>query len=59
MLAALFGGIWSNSLFMAKLTRKMLATLQEFMVRMADFINVEDILKALIDPRRFKMEEED
>ncbi|XP_042942838.1 uncharacterized protein LOC122277020 [Carya illinoinensis] len=49
-LAALLGGVWPCSPFMAKLTRRTPSTLREFMDKADDFVNAEDTLQALVDP---------
>lgn len=51
-LAALLGGIWPQSLFMAKLARQTPSTLREFMDREDDFINADDTLHALLEPQK-------
>ncbi|KAF5471057.1 hypothetical protein F2P56_011529 [Juglans regia] len=51
-LAALLGGIWPRSPFMAKLARKTPSTLREFMDRAYNFVNAEDTLQALVDPHK-------
>ncbi|XP_042972828.1 uncharacterized protein LOC122304635 [Carya illinoinensis] len=51
-LIALLGGIWPKSLFMTKLARKTPSTLREFMDRVGDYVNAEDILQALLEPRK-------
>ncbi|XP_040992588.1 uncharacterized protein LOC121239400 [Juglans microcarpa x Juglans regia] len=49
-LAALLGGIWPWSLFMAELARRTPSTLRKFMDRAYDFVNSEDTLQALLEP---------
>ncbi|KAG7956370.1 hypothetical protein I3843_11G120800 [Carya illinoinensis] len=51
-LAALLGGIWPRSPFMAELARRTPSTLREFMNRADDFVNVKYTLQALVNPRR-------
>ncbi|XP_040996211.1 uncharacterized protein LOC121242412 [Juglans microcarpa x Juglans regia] len=58
MLAALLGGIWPMSLFMAELARKIPFTLQEFMDRADDFVNAENTLIALTTRFERKSERE-
>lgn len=49
ILAALLGGVWPQSLFMAELAWKTPMTLQEFMVKAKEFMNTEDTIRAFIE----------
>lgn len=51
-LVALLGKVWPQSQFMVELAKRTPATLWEFMDQADNFINVEDILRALTKPRR-------
>lgn len=44
ILAALLRGIYMRSPFMAKLAQRILSTLWEFMVKVDNFVNIEDTL---------------
>ncbi|XP_042944641.1 uncharacterized protein LOC122278527 [Carya illinoinensis] len=54
-LAALLGGIWPRSPFITELVRKTPSTLREFMDRADDYVNAEDMLQALLEPRKQEM----
>lgn len=59
--AALLGGIWTESLFIVELAKKMPLTLKEFKDKVGDFVNSKNTLQALINPQgvnRRKMERE-
>lgn len=51
-LAILLGGIWPCNPFMAELARMTPSTLREFMDMADDFVNTENTLQALADPRK-------
>ncbi|KAF5481765.1 hypothetical protein F2P56_002393 [Juglans regia] len=56
-LAALLGGVWPRSQFMAELARRNPMTLREFMDHAEPFINVEYTFRALTEPRRKELEQ--
>lgn len=47
-LVALQGGIWSHNLCMLKLVRKISHTLKEFMDLVDEYVNAEDIFRAMV-----------
>ncbi|XP_042958151.1 uncharacterized protein LOC122293724 [Carya illinoinensis] len=51
-LDALLGGIWPQSSFITELARKTPSTLREFMNKDDDYVNAEDTLQALLEPRK-------
>lgn len=50
-LIVLLGGIWPHHPFMLELSRKTPPTIRDFMDLADEYVNVEDILRALVGSR--------
>lgn len=51
-LVTLLDGIWPHNPFMVELAKKTTSTLREFIDKTDDFVNAEDMLQTLVDPRK-------